>query len=455
MTIKSLGFILLTFLFTLQAQAQRAVERLDWDGLEVVYIADERLPTYSLAVYFADGALADTKGREGEISAALNLLNSGTRRFDNNNIAENLEFFGASTSAMVTHEFATYTVSGLVKDIVPTMKLVCHLFDDSIYPKPVIDRELNRAIEGLSTLVSQHGSLAARAHRELSLKGTPYALPTDGKINSLRKLRPEHLKDRLTYLNTQVKKRIYLTGPAQVLTVRRILSQECGWGDQKELFVRKINPTTPEKSASPVFHLVPVKEANQAQVRMGSYLSREQITRRDVMATMSQFLGSGFTSLLLNELRVKRGLTYSAGAVASGQRDYGRSLISTSTANENLETLLTVIKETLENLQTSQVSEDSFLLARQGLAGSFPFKFESSSNYLMEVLVMDHDERDLSELYGFQKKIEQVTLDQVSKLARSLFDWNSMTFVIVGDRSLETTLKKFGQVLVVNPDSVL
>jgi zinc protease len=448
----------LVFFFLISSSdiyAQRAVERLDWDGLEVIYIADDRLPTYSLAVYFADGALADTKGREGETSAALNLLNSGTRRFDNSTIAENLEFFGASTSAMITHEFATFTVSGLVKDIVPTMKLVCHLFEDSIYPKPIIDRELNRAIEGLSTMVSQHGALAARAHRELSLKGTPYSLPSDGKIASLKRLTPVHLKDRLTYLNTKVKKRIYLTGPKQVLSVQRIVAEECGWSNQSDLFVRRMNPSLQEKKTSPIFHLVPVKEANQAQVRMGSYLTRDQITRRDVMTTLSHFLGSGFTSLLLNELRVKRGLTYSAGALASGQRDYGRTLISTSTANDNLGTLLSVIKETLERLQSQQVEENSFLLARQGLAGSYPFKFESSRNYLMEVLIMDHDERDLSELYSFQRKIEKVDLADVSELSKSLFDWNQMTFLIVGDKGLEETLKQFGTVVIVPATTVL
>jgi len=452
-----LKIVVILSLFTLpfDTHAQRAVERLNWDGLEVVYIADDRLPTYTLSVFFADGALADTKGREGEISAALNLLTSGTRRFDNRDISENLEFFAASTRVMVTHEFATYTVSGLVKDIIPTMKLVCHLFDDTIYPKPVIDRELHRAIEGLSTLVSQHGALANRAHRELSLKGTPYHLPADGKMASLRRLTPVHLKDRLTYLNDKVKKRIYITGPSQVLSVRRILQEECGWKDQSQLFVRRLTPSAPAQATRPVFHLVPVNESTQAQVRMGSFLTRHQIQRRDVMTTLSHLLGSGFTSLLLQELRVKRGLTYSAAAIASGQRDYGRSLISTSTANENLENLLNVIKETLEKLQAADVPEISFTLARQGLAGSFPFKFESSTNYLLEVLILDHDERDLSELYSFQQKIERVNLKEVSELSQSLFDWNQMTFVIVGSRALEENLKKFGDVVIVRPDTIL
>jgi predicted Zn-dependent peptidase len=68
---------------------------------------------------------------------------------------------------------------------------------------------------------------------------------------------------------------------------------------------------------------------------------------------------------------------------------------------------------------------------------------------------MDHDERDLSELYAFQQKIERVSLKDVADLSRSLFDWNQMTFVIVGSRTLEETLKKFGDVVVVRPETIL
>ncbi|MCR9204297.1 MAG: hypothetical protein NXH75_06960, partial [Halobacteriovoraceae bacterium] len=39
----------------------KKVTKLKWEDLEVVYLEDDRFPTYSLIVYFADGALKDGK----------------------------------------------------------------------------------------------------------------------------------------------------------------------------------------------------------------------------------------------------------------------------------------------------------------------------------------------------------------------------------------------------------
>lgn len=126
--LKSLTLAFLLAAPQLEAKDEGAnIKKLDWDGLEVVWLKDERYPVYNMSVYFADGALSDSPSRRGETAAALNLLNSGTRRYDQKEINENLEFFGVDFGAHVTHEFSSYSISGLVKDLIPTTKLLCHL----------------------------------------------------------------------------------------------------------------------------------------------------------------------------------------------------------------------------------------------------------------------------------------------------------------------------------------
>lgn len=311
---------LLVGLVPFSLHAQMELKRLDWDGLEVVYLPDNRLPTYTLSFYFAEGALGDHKLRGGETAAALQWINLGTRRFDYREIVENLDFYGSRTSSSVTHEFSTFTVSGLIKDLVPTIKMVCHLLTDATYPKDRLDREKKLIVEGLKSMVSEHGALASRAERELTMQGTPFSYPSEGKIESLQRIQPEYLKGRLESLLKQVKKRVYITGPKEVLGVRRILKDECGFADQSELRVTKATVEKLPPQAGPRIYLVPVKEANQAQVRLGQFLDPSQIERRDHLIMASEYLGSGgFTSRLLQELRVKRGLTYSAFAYAGGQ----------------------------------------------------------------------------------------------------------------------------------------
>ena len=164
--------ILITFLFVqgIQAASLDNIKTYNWNGVEVLHLVDNRYPTYDLAVYFADGALSDGKIK-GLSSATLNGLSFGTRRYTQKDIADNLEFFAVSHSASINHEYSLYTVSGLVKDIKPTMKKICHLFTDASFPKRELAKEKRRARQARKDIINSKGALASMIARELSLKG--------------------------------------------------------------------------------------------------------------------------------------------------------------------------------------------------------------------------------------------------------------------------------------------
>lgn len=432
------------------------IKKLNWDGLEVVWLKDDRYPVYNMAFYFADGALGDHSKRKGETAAALNLLTSGTRRYKQKDINENLEFFGVDHGSHVTHEFSTYSFGGLVKDLVPTVKMFCHLFRDTVYPSDVLNREKKRSIEGLENLVSSHGSLASRAFRELSLEGTPFGYPSSGKIVDMKRTDGDDLKKKLSYLNNDVKKRLYMTGPEDVLDVKNIIQEECDWKDQSELIERNVTYEyqTPSREKPQIF-LVPVKNANQAQVRLGRFLNEDEISTHELMSLASDYLGGGFTAPLMRELRVMRGLTYSVNAFAGPQKYYGRSGISTFTKNETVEDLLRVTKNVLEKNQKGEFSDEQFKLAVDGLAGRYPFRFEKPMSYMTQLMYLDHEGRDLGELYKFQENVRSIKREELSAEIKNLYDWSKMTIVVVGDESLEKQLESFGEVEVVDPDQVL
>lgn len=453
------AFLLSFFLLSAElgaADEGANIKKLNWGGLEVVWLKDQRYPVYNMAVYFSDGALSDAPSRRGETASALNLLNSGTRRFDQKEINENLEFFGADYSAHVTHEFSSFSMSGLVKDLIPTAKLMCHLLSDTVYPSDVLKRERNRSIEGLENLVSSHSSLASRAFRELSLNGTPFDFPTSGKIEDMRRISSTHLKDKLKYLNNEVKKRVYLTGPASVLEIKKVLKDECGWEDQSNLYQREVNYVHEKKQGNgPEIFLVPVEDANQAQVRLGRFVPKSQISSNELMSLASDFLGGGFTAPLMKELRVMRGLTYSVSAFAGPQKYYGRSGIATFTKNETLGELLKVTKNVLEENQQGHFSQEQFQAAVEGLAGRYPFRFEEPMSYMTQLMSLDHEGRKLSELYQFQENVRSLGREQLVKELKNLYGWSDMTIVVVGDRGLKEQLKEYGPVKIVRPETVL
>lgn len=422
------------------------IQKLKWENLDVVFLEDEKFPTYDLNIYFGDGALSDASSRRGETEWMFSLISSGTRRFSQRDIAETLEFYGVGHGGSVNHEYVSYSVSGLVKDIVPTMKQVCHLFQDATFPIKEIKKAKKLATNGFKNLITNHGGLASRAFREISLRGTPFDYPTGGKLRDVKKHSQKRLKNKLAYFNQKVKKRIYITGPKDILKVKDIINNECGWKGQGQ-FVREVSYK--EKKAKAQVVLVTVPKANQAQVRIGRFLNPGEYKEAELLNLTTEFLGGGFTSRLMRELRVKHGLTYSAGAFAAGQKNYGRSGISTFTKVETVGKLLKVTKDTLDTIISGSINPIDFTRAKGALAGSYPFRFEQNSAYLAQLLFLDHIGQPYSKLYKFPEIVRSYSAKNIQDTTSDIFGWNKQTIVVLGPKSLVKQLKEFGHVIVV------
>ncbi len=448
---KKLVWVLVLGLMVLPAMAQEKVRKFDWNGVEVVYLPDQSFPTYNFVVYFADGALSDQIG--GETDAMFSLLTYGTRRFEQKDINDNLDYFGVERSSEVTHEYSVYHISGLAKDIKPTMKMMCHLFSDATFPELELKRYKTIRKERLTNLINSQSALAGRAFRALSMEGTPFAPPMSGELKDIDRWTSKALKDKLGYFNNKVSKKIYLTGPRQVLEIRDIITKECGWS--KSSFVRNAQASDRKISKKPIIHLVTVPQATQSYIFLGRFLGKDEIGNLEGLELLSGFLGGGFSSKLMQEIRVKRGLSYGAEATASGQRNYGRLVITTYTKNESVVETLGVIKSALQDTIEGKFEDKELATAREGLVGSYPFRFEKSSAYLDQLIYFDHIGRDYSDIYNFPIGLKKLSKKDLTEMASTLLNWNHFTIMVLGPKDLADKLKVLGDVKVSSYESYL
>ena len=432
-------YIFLIFLFSINTQALEA-KKFEWGNIEATWIEDNKLPLYNVVIYFADGALSDGSNK-GETKLMFDLLQTGTNRFSLKEIADNLEFYGTQSSARVVHEYSTYHISGMSKDVIPSIKKICHLFKDATFPKKELKKAKNNIVNSKKSVINSHGQLANIAFREINLSNTPFANPVSGKIKTIKRVRSKDLRKKLDYFNTKVKKKIYISGPKNVLNIRSVLENDCGWSMDAS-FERKVSYKKPSSKGE--VHFVTVPKANQAQVFAGKFLRNGEFESFEDLQVASHFLGGGFTSVLMSELRSKRGLTYSASAYAGRQKDYGRSVISTFTKNETLIELLGVIDDVLKEYSNKEVSKERLTKVIESLKGKYIFQFEDPSQFINELLFFDHIGLDYSRLYKFTENIEDFSASDLKSTISKIFTTEEIDYVILGDRSLIPGLKKAG-----------
>lgn len=419
------------------------VKRMTWGDLDVVWVEDEKFPRFTASVYLEDGALKDKT--PGITQATFDQFTAGTSKETQRQIAEFFDFYGANLKNSVTHEYSVMSVQALTRDIAPVMGKFCEIWKDAQYPENELRSYVSRSKSQLKNLVTSHGSLADRVFRKISLESTPYVNPVEGSLSGYEALNSDLLKGRLAELRG-ARKVLYLAGPKDVLSMEKVIAG-CGWMKGNKLADLELK----KPASQSAIYLVPVSGANQAQIRIGRYVTKREVEGKyDQFQFLSSYLGGSFTSKLVQELRVKRGLTYSAGAYVSVQRDYGRAGVTTFSKNETAAEAISIIRDVFAEISQGGVTPDEFKHQQGHIIGGYAFGFEETSAFIGQLMLYDHQRRPLKELQEFPERISRLRSNDLSRANLEVFPWEKLTIVVVGDKSLEKSLSKIRPVRILD-----
>jgi len=416
-----------------------------WNGIDVVWIEDNTLPLYHFYLYSDAGSFNEEKTQIGLTQYTLNMIDQGTSTLNHRQISDKFDFMGTGLSSYLTHEYFLLSFSGLIKDMQETTNLFCHLVQDSQFPKDRLDHLIKKSKKSLNNLVSNHSDLANRIFRRLTFKGTGYSYPTTGTLASLDQIRAYDTKEMWKKIKNESYKKIYIYGPSSLGQMKESL-KNCGFKN-KEKKARKMSFVSNGKSLKKSIYFASVPNASQAQVRWGRYLNSTELGQSEVLDTFSgNFFGGGFTSRLMQELRVKHGLTYGVFSIVSPQKHYGRSLIATSTKNESVVNLIKIIKNNVDNIKESIKSKE-FLRSKNFIKGNYLLSQESQASYLQTLIQLDHRGLSYNVLKEFNHNVDKIKINELSDNIYNKFNMKTNYIFVLGDVSLKKKLMKYWNVI--------
>jgi zinc protease len=148
---------------------------------------------------------------------------------------------------------------------------------------------------------------------------------------------------------------------------------------------------------------------------------------------MNFVLGSsGFGSRLTEEIREKRGLTYGIYSYLYNLDHMNALSVSTSTANENVEEMLGLIKTEFDRMIMTPITDKELTDAKTYLIGSLPLSLTSTDKIAGLLLSLQMDGMPIDYLDVREKQIQATTIDQVSVLAKRLLSPEHFITVLVG-----------------------
>ena len=152
------------------------------------------------------------------------------------------------------------------------------------------------------------------------------------------------------------------------------------------------------------------------------------------LEVMADILGGGFHSRLVQRVRTKLGYAYDVSAVWGANYDHpGLFEISGSTKSASTTETIKVIEEEIDKIRTSEVTAEELESAKQTVANSFVFNFDTPSKTLNRILRYDYYGYPRDFIDHYQRAIQAVTRPDVLRAARERVKPKDLTILAVGN----------------------
>lgn len=396
-------------------------------SVPMVYEGGDFVPIVTVQLVFSHaGHLSNTQDGLADLSAKL--LNEGTRKEGSVGFATKLDDHAIELHAGVGRETLTIELSALKSELPYGLEMLNALLQDPNYTPEALAQIKRQKIGWLQQKRADFDFVAATKLRELLFEGSALARPYHGTLESVDAITLEDIKQfistHLGYNNLTA----VVGGDITVADAEQIVKAIA-----KQLPKVKEEPLPTIGVSSKKLSVYTPEDTQQAYIYFASPFAYGYDQKDQYKAKIAEYLlgGAGFGSRLMEELRVKRGLTY--GAYAHLIRSKSVSYLSgyLQTKIESQEEAKRLIEEIVEAFVTKGITQKELEDTKQFLLGSEPLRTETLSQRLHRAYNAYYYGRALDFDKAQLKKIEQVTLQEMNHFILSHPELANLSFSIV------------------------
>jgi zinc protease len=160
-------------------------------------------------------------------------------------------------------------------------------------------------------------------------------------------------------------------------------------------------------------------------------------------------VGGGFTSRLVTEIRVKRGLSYGAGSGFDMMSAGGAFNVSSFTKTETLPELLAIALAEVQKMKSKGPNATEVATVQRYIAGLYPARLETNEAIAGALADVVHYGLTDEWISQYRERIAAVTVKEAARAAeKHLFDKDRVIVLVGNAAKLAPKVKKYGQVTV-------
>ncbi len=400
------------------------------NGVPVLFVAAPGIPMLKVRLVFAAGSAYDGAA-PGLASLTSGLLGEGTQGLSADEFHRQMEATGAEFSAGALRDMAWVSLRTMTDPVYaePALKLARAALTQPRFAAEDFARVRHQMRAGLQQEKSSPGALGDKAMLHAIYGEHPYAKPSGGTEASVAAFTPE--------VAAAFYQRYYVTDNALLVIVGAVTREAAA--RIADTLVAKL-PRGTRASAVPSVAVPVVSQSVHIDLpgaQSHLLLAQPGISRSDpdyfpLVVGNHVLGGNGPVSLLFQEIRERRGLSYSVDSHFEPLAAAGPFVISLQTDARREHEAQQVLRATLAAFLADGPDEAALLAAKHNLIGGFPLRIDNNSKLTEYLTVIGFYRLPLDYLESYPRAVEAVTSAQIREAFQRRVPLAHMAQITVG-----------------------
>lgn len=396
--------------------------------IPVIYEKQEMLPTFNLQLVFQNSGYIQDGKKNGLCSLSASLLNEGTKKLGSVNFAHKLE--SKAISLHTAHGFETFVIelSSLTEQYNNALQLLEELLNDPNLTKNTLDKIKTKAIGKLKRLENDYDWIAKNNLKKILFHDTPLAHSSSGTIKTIDKINISDIENFLNQTLTLENLIIVVGGDIEYKQFKKDITARLKDLPQGKYRALKTFDANDSKQIDEI-----IKETQQAYIYFGSPFDIEAKDKDVHLAKVASFIlgGSGFGSRMMEEIRVKRGLAYSAYGSISINKSYSYFNGYLQTKLESAKEAQDLVQELVNDFVQKGATQNELDAAKKFLLGSEPLRTETLAQRQSRAFQLYYKGLDLDYPKKELEKISNIKLEELNDFIKEHQEIKQLSFSIV------------------------
>ncbi|MEM7467077.1 MAG: pitrilysin family protein [Pseudomonadota bacterium] len=405
------------------------------NGLRVYFVAAPEIPIFDIRLVFKAGSAQDG-AKHGLANITSSLMDEGAGGLDANAFNEQLADTGASFSAGALRDMAWLSLRTLSDKQYadPAIALFKHVAKAPSFDEAAVERIKAATISRIQRDASSPGNTANKAIRRAVFGDHPYAHPTEGTEQAVPLISRADVQ--------QFHRKYYVVDNAVLAIVGAMTRAEA---EQLAESIAAEMPAGDKAPAIPAVQLLTDKrveklpfESIQSHVRLGMPgMKRGDKDYVPLFVGNHVLGGGGLVSILFDEVREKRGLSYGVNSYFAPSEQLGVFVASLQTDGSQADEALQVLLQTVQKFIDDGPPAERLEAAKQNLIGGFPLRVDSNREIIEYVAMIGFYGLPLDYLETFPAKVAAVDAAQIKDAFKRRVNLDKSAVVVVGKHSAD------------------